>query len=77
MLKFVMDGRMDRRTDDGGSLHRLTFLYTREPKMDIFNFQVTTVILTIGQGHPTSHLFEGLHTGYLLKKSHNSTVNSV
>ena len=36
-----------------------------------------TVTLTFGQGHQMTHLFEGLHTDYLLVKSHNSTVNSV
>ena len=32
-----------------------------------------TVSLTKGQGHPRSYYFEGLPTGYLLAKFHNST----
>ena len=46
-------------------------------KRNIFSFQVKTVTLTVGQGHPMSHNFEGFHTGHLLAKSHNSTMNSV
>ena len=40
---------------------------------DVYKRQ--TVTLTFGQGHPMSHNFEGLSTGYLLAKFHNSTSN--
>ena len=40
------------------------------------NFQIKNVTLTLCQGHPMSHHFKGLRTGYPLAKFHNSTINS-
>ena len=44
-------------------------------EMDFFNFQDSTVTLTFGQGHPISHHFEELLTGYLLAKFYTYTFN--
>ena len=41
------------------------------------NFQVKNVSFTFCQGHPMSHPFEDLPTGYPLADFHNSAVNSV
>ena len=46
-------------------------------KLTFSNFQVKTVTLTFGEGHPMTHQFKGLLLSYLLATSRNSTVNSV
>ena len=45
--------------------------------MDIFQIFSKCFDLDQSQGHQMSHNFEGLSTGYLLAKNHNSTVNDV
>ena len=65
---------MDRRRRVITQTH---FVYTREPKIDIFQIFSKYCDLDQGQGHQMSHIFEGLSTSYLLTKNHNSTVNNV
>ena len=61
MLKFVTDGRTDRRTDEGGSLHQLT-LFTDVSKKKKQPTIISLRIVVPAESTPNIMIFRTLKT---------------